>query len=107
QRRNRNLHWSVLPSVAALLACDAYINALDNPFVYDDHDTVVANASLVDLSNIRFLLIYTPFRPVINLSYALDRALWGVGPFGYHLTNLALHAIAVLLLFALLRRLLE
>jgi cytochrome c-type biogenesis protein CcmH/NrfG len=105
--RRPGLGSRVLPFLAAAAACAAYINALDNPFVYDDHDTVVANASLVDLSNVRFLLIYSPFRPVINLSYALDRALWGLAPFGYHLTNLALHAIAVVLLFALLRRLFE
>ena len=62
-----------MPAVAALLACVAYLNALNNPFVYDDHDTVVANASLVDLSNVRFILVYSPFRPVANVSYALDR----------------------------------
>jgi cytochrome c-type biogenesis protein CcmH/NrfG len=83
------------------------VNALDNPFVYDDHDTIVANASLVDLTNVRFILIYSPFRPVVNLSYAFDRWLWGYRPLGYHLTNVTLHAIAVLLLFAWLRRILS
>jgi cytochrome c-type biogenesis protein CcmH/NrfG len=96
----------VWPALAALLGCAAYLNALDNPFVYDDHDTVVANASLVDLSNVKFLLVYSPFRPVVNVSYAVDRWLWGVHPFGYHLTNIVLHGIAVVLVFALIRRLL-
>jgi protein O-mannosyl-transferase len=99
QARTPNLHWSVLPAVAALLACVAYLNALNNPFVYDDHDTVVANASLVDLSNVRFILVYSPFRPVVNVSYALDRWLWGYRPVGYHLTNIGLHAAAIVLLF--------
>jgi cytochrome c-type biogenesis protein CcmH/NrfG len=106
-RRWSGVGSRLLPVLAAAAGCAAYINALDNPFVYDDHDTVVANASLADLGNIRFLLVYSPFRPVINLSYALDRWLWGFSPFGYHLTNLALHAAAIVLLFALLRRLLE
>ena len=96
-----------LPALAVALACAAYVNALDNPFVYDDHDTVVANASLVDLTNVRFILIYSPFRPVVNLSYAFDRWLWGYRPPGYHLANVALHAMAVLLLYAWLRRLLS
>jgi cytochrome c-type biogenesis protein CcmH/NrfG len=96
----------VWPALAALAGCAAYLNALDNPFVYDDRDTVVGNASLVDLSNVKFLLVYSPFRPVINLSYALDRWVWGVNPFGYHLTNIVLHGIAVVLVFALIRRLL-
>lgn len=37
------------------------------------------------------------YRPVASLSYAVDYAIWGLTPFGYHLTNLVLHAIAVAL----------
>ena len=98
--------WRLWPGLTALLGCAAYLNALDNPFVYDDHDTVVANASLVDLSNVKFVLVYSPFRPLINVSYAVDRWLWGASPFGYHLTNILLHGIAIVLVFALIRRLL-
>jgi Flp pilus assembly protein TadD len=87
-------------ALAALLAAAVYLNALDNPFVYDDRDTVVANPSLVDLSNVRFVLVYSPFRPIVNVSYAIDRALWGTNPFGFHLTNVAFHALTVVLLYA-------
>jgi cytochrome c-type biogenesis protein CcmH/NrfG len=93
-----------MPVLAAALACVAYLNALDNPFVYDDHDTVLGNRSLADVSNLRFILVYTPFRPLVNASYALDRWMWDYRPFGYHLTNLALHALTVVLLYAWLRR---
>jgi hypothetical protein len=44
------------------------------------------------------------YRPVANLSYAVDFALWGLDPFGYHLTDLLLHAIASALTFAFVRR---
>ncbi|PSP75810.1 hypothetical protein BRC86_02965 [Halobacteriales archaeon QS_3_64_16] len=44
------------------------------------------------------------YRPVANLSYAIDFALWGLDPFGYHLTDLLLHAIASVLTFAFVRR---
>ena len=97
----------VRKGVLVLLACLAYLNALNNPFVYDDHDTVVANPSLVDLSNIRFLFLYSPFRPIVNLSYAVDRWLWGYRPLGFHLTNVALHAIVVILLYGLVTRVFE
>lgn len=90
--------------LAAALAALVYVNALDNPFVYDDHETVVANPSLVDLSNTRFVLIHSPYRPVVNVSYALDRAIWGTSPFGFHLTNVLLHAAVVALLYGVLRR---
>ncbi len=91
--------------VAAALAVLGYANALHNPFVYDDHDTIVTNASLVEPSNIRFLLAYSPFRPVVNVSYAVDRALWGGAPTGFHVTSVALHAATVVLLYLLTLRL--
>lgn len=88
-------------ALAALLSVVVYLNALNNPFVYDDHDTVVANPSLVDPANLQFVLVHTPFRPVVNASYAFDRVLWGMQPFGFHLTNVILHALVVALLYAL------
>jgi predicted TPR repeat methyltransferase len=87
------------PVLAALLSAGIYVNALNNPFVYDDRDTVVANPSLVDPSNIQFVLVYSPFRPVVNISYAVDRAVWDFQPFGFHLTNVVLHAVVVVLLY--------
>src|SRR5204862_334590 len=36
-----------------------------------------------------------------------DRRLWGDSSFGYHLTNVGLHVVAVLLLYAFLRRTLD
>jgi Flp pilus assembly protein TadD len=45
------------------------------------------------------------YRPLVTVSYALDAQWSGVRPFGYHATNVALHAVACVLLHALLRRL--
>ena len=105
---SRHPRWSRwLPLAAVLLACVAYFNALDNPFVYDDHDTVIGNRSLTDLSNLRFILVYTPFRPLVNVSYAFDRWLWDFRPIGYHLTNVVLHVLVVVLLYTWIRRVIE
>jgi protein O-mannosyl-transferase len=104
-RHPRRSGW-LLPLLAAGLGCVAYLNALDNPFVYDDHDTVLNNRSLADLSNLHFILVYTPFRPLVNASYAMDRWMWDFRPFGYHLTNVVLHALAVVLLYTWIRRIL-
>lgn len=43
------------------------------------------------------------YRPIASLSYAVDYAVWGTTPFGYHLTDLLLHAGATLLVFLLVR----
>ncbi len=39
------------------------------------------------------------YRPLVRLSLALDHYIWGAGYRGYHLTNLALHLFATLLVF--------
>ncbi len=44
------------------------------------------------------------YRPLVTLSYAADAAWSGLRPFGYHLTNLALHAVASVLFWLVLRR---
>ncbi|MBN2053492.1 hypothetical protein JW905_01135 [bacterium] len=57
---------------------------------------------------------YTPpdiqiqyFRPLSSALFLMDFHLWGLSPRGYHLTNLLLHAVNVLLVFALARLLLR
>ncbi|MCL2798877.1 MAG: tetratricopeptide repeat protein [Endomicrobia bacterium] len=44
------------------------------------------------------------YRPALNLSFAVDSFVSGANPFFYHLTNVILHIIAVILMFVLLNR---
>jgi cytochrome c-type biogenesis protein CcmH/NrfG len=96
-----------LPLGLALVAILPYLRALRNPFVYDDVRTVVTNASLTDLSDWRRILWHDVTRPLANLTYALDRAAWGLDPRGFHLTSAWLHAVAVVLLFLWTKRFVE
>jgi protein O-mannosyl-transferase len=100
-----DLRASLLCGAAALLAGLVYLNVLHNPFVYDDYHTVVANASLRDVANVRGIILHDVTRPLVNFSYAIDHALWGAKPLGYHVTNVLLHMLNVILLFLLARRL--
>ncbi|MBI3400185.1 MAG: tetratricopeptide repeat protein [Acidobacteria bacterium] len=95
----------VIAAAAALLAGLVYVNALHNPFVYDDYHTVVQNPSIQDMRNLRALLLHDVTRPVISVSYALDRAIWGAAPFGFHVTSVVLHMLNVVLLLQVARRL--
>jgi hypothetical protein len=88
----------LLAVIAALLVVLVYRNALDNPFVYDDFHTVRDNLSLRDPIDGRAVVMGNLTRPVVNLSYAFDRAVWGPEPFGFHLTSVLLHMLNVLLL---------
>jgi protein O-mannosyl-transferase len=86
-----------------LLAGLVYLNALHNPFVYDDYRTVVANQSIDPPIELRRVFWHDATRPIVNASYAVDRAMWGRQPFGFHLTSVLLHALNVALLFVLVR----
>ena len=97
----------LLCSAVALLGGLVYLNALHNPFVYDDHRTIVDNGSIRSLTDPRSIVLHDVTRPLVNLSYALDRAVWGPVPFGFHLTSVLLHVLNVILLFQLARRLAE
>ncbi|MBI5056254.1 MAG: hypothetical protein HZB61_06555 [Nitrospirae bacterium] len=43
------------------------------------------------------------YRPVATLSYSLDYFIWGLNPFGYHLTDLITHILVSILVFFLIR----
>src|SRR5262245_46350038 len=69
-----------LGSLAVLMGALVYLNALPNPFVYDDELTVVGNVSIREFVNWRYVLLGHQFRPLTNQTYALDYAIWGLRP---------------------------
>jgi hypothetical protein len=84
-----------------------YVNALHNLFVYDDHRMVVENLSIQHLFNLWAIVFHDVSRPIVNISYAIDHAMWGAQPFGFHLTNVLLHMVNVVLLFIVCTRFVE
>ncbi|MBC7822228.1 MAG: hypothetical protein IAG10_35535, partial [Planctomycetaceae bacterium] len=80
-------------------------------FVLDDSGTVLRNNSIRDLSNLSAVLRDGEFttvagRPLLNLSFAINYALGGIRPEGYHLVNYFIHVTVALMLLALMRRVL-
>lgn len=93
-----------------------YYNALQNDFVFDDESVVQADPTITELKNIpKFFtgemgfhkVIGAYYRPVVSTSYTIDYAIWKMDPFGFHLTNILMHVINVLLFFTLLRLMFE
>jgi Tfp pilus assembly protein PilF len=95
-----------------------YRGVIHAPFVYDDIDQIQKNATLLQLrTTLQYFHLAVPFtdnlrgfggsfyRPFFWLSLAVDEKVWGLNPTGFHITNIVLHWIAVLLGFFLLRRL--
>src|SRR5439155_23733708 len=84
-------------------AC-AYLYALPNHLLWDDDVLVADNAYIRNFSYVPaafttdlFRNHSAHYRPVQTLSLMVDYALWGLNPFGYHLTNVLLHLGCVLL----------
>ncbi|MEK6643695.1 MAG: tetratricopeptide repeat protein [Planctomycetota bacterium] len=88
------------------LALGAYYNSFSVPFQFDDFESIARNGSIRSFS--AALLpppeIGTSGRPILNLSFAVNYALSRLNVGSYHVVNLAIHVLAGLVLFGLIRR---
>jgi protein O-mannosyl-transferase len=97
-------------AILILAAFATYWNSLRVPFFFDDPVAITANPTIRDLSDWRAVLSPprngsgVTGRPVVNLSLAINYAIGGTSPAGYHFTNILLHALAGLALFGIVRR---
>jgi tetratricopeptide (TPR) repeat protein len=93
--------WLALAIV--LCGAVAYLNTLHAPFIFDDRYHIIENARIRQLWPPWTYILHTS-RPIIYLSLALNYAIGGLDPLGYHLFNLAIHIAATLLLYGIVRR---
>jgi Flp pilus assembly protein TadD len=90
----------------AAIAFATYWNALRIPFVWDDDNAITRNQSIHDITASLSPPLETPLsgRPVASLSFALNYAVGGLDPVGYHAVNLVIHIANALLLFGIVSR---
>ena len=98
--RTRVARVVLIALTIATLGAAVYVNSLTNPFVYDDFRLIVENRALATPGDLTAVVWHDITRPLVNLSYAFDAAIWGIRPLGFHITNVLLHALNVALLFA-------
>ena len=102
--------WSKWLLAAALVIAVflAYQPAWQGGFIWDD-DAHVTNPELRSwhgLYRIWFDLGATQqYYPLLHSVFWIEHKLWGDAPLGYHLVNILLHAMAALMVAAVLRRL--
>lgn len=88
-------------TLSADLVYDARLQILTDPFLHDPRNWLnVLTFRVLGMDVLDFN------RPVHLASLMLDAAVWGVNPFGYHLTSILLHAGNVLLVWLVVRALL-
>ena len=99
QRMKKNKKIYLASAALAVIAFLVYLPSLGNGFVNWDDQTYVINNPYIrslDLAFIKWALTniyFTNWHPLTIISYAVDYAIWGTNPFGYHLTNNILHGL--------------
>lgn len=94
----------LLIALAATFVC--FIPSLNNDFVnYDDHAYVIKNWMVKDISLSQTIEIFKApqinggYNPLTIVSLAIDYAIGDGDPLPFHVTNLTLHLLSVMLVF--------
>ena len=92
-----------IPLLVVAAGLLAYQNSFTGPFIFDDLRLIPENPAIRHLWPVWTIVGHTS-RPVVHLSLAVNYALGGLSPWGYHLFNLAIHILAALTLYGVVRR---
>jgi tetratricopeptide (TPR) repeat protein len=103
--------YALIPSLLAFIST---ISSLSNGFVSDDTYQVVRNAFVRSLANLPYAFttsvwsfaaddvvfsIDPYYRPLFNVLFSFNYFIFGLTPWGWHLTNILLHAAVAWMVF--------
>jgi tetratricopeptide (TPR) repeat protein len=102
----RWLAW-LLATLLVLLTIAFYWPALHNDFIWDDDAHLTNNPHLRGWAGLVSLWTTSAARicPLVQTSFWVQRALWGLVPWPYHLVNILMHAASGVALWQALRAL--
>ena len=95
----------LIPLLLAAITFDLYSSVLGYGFLdWDDVTNIVGNYHLMRFNAEDFRWMFTAsivsdYKPMVWLSYAADRLIWGFNPVGFHLTNILLHSANAVLVY--------
>jgi len=105
-------HRAFAAALLFLVSFSVFIPSLRNGLVWDDVSHVVRWAPNLESAKLDYKLFVPPrsdeaktgkyFRPVYYASLIIDNRVWGVSPFGFHLTSILLHSATTVLLYFLI-----
>lgn len=107
----RRLAALVPPLLVFTLTLAVFLPVLENGFVnWDDEANLLQNPHYRGLGWEHLKWMFSTihmslYRPLTWVTFGLDFLLWGMDPWGYHLTSLLLHALAAVLVYFLAVRL--
>ncbi|HTN73456.1 MAG TPA: tetratricopeptide repeat protein [Methylomirabilota bacterium] len=105
------------PLCVAIVTLLVFLPALQNGFVWDDDSTIIENSDYhgadfrgLGWSHLRWMFttfLMGHYQPLSWVTLGSDYLIWGLNPFGYHLTNILLHAANAVFFYFISRRLLS
>lgn len=95
-----------VPLLLALAVLLVWANSLGAPFTYDDKVEVV-HPAVRDLGHPERWIAYSPGRSVLLTTYAVNWALGGLDPRGYHALSVLIHALNAALAWRVASRVLS
>ena len=113
--RNTQFEWTadwIICTALVIIVWIAFGNVVRHDFVsYDDGQYIYENTHVTSgltLSGILWAFTHAHaanWHPLTTISHMLDCQIYGLQPWGHHLTNVMLHALATVLLFLALKKL--
>jgi tetratricopeptide (TPR) repeat protein len=110
--KNGAARWAI-PAGLVLVTIVSFLPVLHNGFVsWDDDRNFVENPHFRGLGLDQLRWMWTTFHmghyvPLSWMTLGLDYDVWGMNPMGYHLTNLVLHAANAVVVYLLVRAVLQ
>ena len=107
----KRVAW-VLPLLVSALTFVIFLPTLKNGFVnWDDIQNLIANQKYRGLGYEQLKWMFTsynmgPYAPITLITMGIDYSIWGMNPFGYHLTNILFHTLNALVFYLLCIKLL-
>ena len=104
-----------------LIGLIVYFRVFFNGFVWDDQDQIVNNPLIQHISNFFYFFTGSTFatggavqalagafyRPFLSIVFTFIFSVWGLNPFGFHLFDVTLHIVNTILMFFLIKRVLN
>src|SRR5579885_962393 len=108
-------HKTLVAVFLFLICFGVFALSLRNDFVWDDVIYLKNSPDYFRVSNINsglFLGIkghqgFSYYRPILFISFAIDHELWGLSPFGFHLSNTIFYSFSTVLFYLLVLFMLE
>ena len=95
-----------LGAVVVIVTFASFVPALFGEFLnWDDFANITENRAFrgLGLANLKWMFTtfrMGPYQPLSWVTLGIDYLVWGLDPFGYHLTNVVLHSVSAGLFYA-------